>query len=100
MIIVCPNCHDKPLLNPFEQKAEKACWMCGGRGKVDNEKVCQECGRPAAMLLFDTPVCHSLACQKELTEAHAKKAPLTERDVDAATASMSDAWNGWRGMVG
>ena len=98
MIIDCPNCHNRPICNPFEQKNDVPCYLCAGRGKVDNEKICRECGRPATMLLLGVPVCRALLCQKEISDQR-KNQPLTEEDVDAAQASMNDAWGGWAGLI-
>lgn len=98
MIIDCPNCHNRPICNPFEQRFEKACYLCAGRGKVDNEKVCMECGRPATQLLLGVPVCRSLACHKEISDRKKAGKPITEEDIDAAHASLADTWGGWSGL--
>lgn len=94
MIVVCPNCDGKPVLDPFEQKLDTSCFTCGGRGAIDTVRVCQNCGRPATITLFNTPVCRSLACQQELTDLH-KKLPITQQDIETGADEMVDSFENY-----
>ena len=59
----CPECDGLFLVNPFQQRSEVDCMMCGGTGMIDPTKVCY-CGRPGRFLLENSPVCGLLECMK------------------------------------
>lgn len=68
MIRPCPLCLGKMDVRPLDQKYIRKCTMCDGLGKVNTENTC-ECGRPAVVLIGDTLVCTTKACQEKAVKA-------------------------------
>lgn len=93
-VVVCPICDGKPVCNPFEQKADRPCSMCNGRGVVNLAKYCT-CGRPAVMMVADKIVCTTLLCHKEALDAQKGGPVVTDADLQAAVEGMlADGWLG------
>lgn len=96
MLVPCPRCDGRSVVNPFEQKEDGVCVMCAGHGEIDPDFVC-DCGRPGVQEAKNgQPLCLSLECVKRLEDAQ-KTLPLdqalTEQDVEDGFA-----WGGWGGM--
>jgi hypothetical protein len=61
MIALCPNCFNKVSTDVFTQREDLPCFMCGGRGFIDNEHVCR-CGRPAIRVSGNVETCANEKC--------------------------------------
>lgn len=79
----CPKCDGGlPIINPFEQKWDVGCLMCGGEGFVFENNFCA-CGRPAVYHHEGSKedVCIMEECWKLLEEKakNKDKAPVVPR---------------------
>jgi hypothetical protein len=93
-VVVCPNCDGKPVCNPFEQKADRVCSTCNGRGLVNLAKYCG-CGRPAVMLVADVVVCTTTTCHQEALKSKSTQVTVTDAELEAAVNGLlSDGWLG------
>jgi len=61
MIVECPNCRNKVSIDPFAQDEDVPCFMCAGKGFIDNEHICM-CGRPAIRVSGNVETCPNEKC--------------------------------------
>ena len=60
----CPVCNGLGTLNTTVEAADVLCGLCLGRGVVDPNRICFNCGRPAYGEVHHKQVCDRETCKK------------------------------------
>lgn len=89
--VSCPSCDNRPVVNPFEQKADRGCQLCAQSGMVNPKKVCS-CGRPAIWVINQKDVCNTEGCIQDAFKE--KKVPKVSEEDLQRIMEMN-----WAGML-